>query len=216
MPYNTIVTYPDTGINTYSTKLNQAIRALAFPFLEELKLCERDNIVLIADKMINDKVDEIIGKIDMIPSVIIGRSSKVGIKDIAEEHLIVLTPRDGTNPIQLNGFYTNFYGDLQIVIVARNQATAIEIAKVILQFNTQWKKTEFDAIFQDLKGDEFICKNLSTFKLMATKEHEFSDSVDKDIGLSVMAVEYEYSEMSLRLKSKEHKPITGMGICNDS
>lgn len=216
MPYNTIVTYPDTGINTYSVKLNQAIRALAFPFLEELKLCKRENIVLVADKMISDKVDELIGKIDMIPSVVIGRGSKVGIKDIAEEHLVVLTPKDGTNPIQLNGFYTNFYGDLQIVVIARNQATAIEIAKVILQFNTQWKKTEFDAIFQDLKGDKFICKNLSTFKLMATKEHEFSDSVDKDIGLSVMAVEYEYSEMSLRLNSKEHKPITGMGICNDS
>jgi len=173
-------------------------------------------VVIVADKMVNEKVDEIIGKVDMIPIVIVGRDAKVGIKEIAEEHLVVLTPRDGTNPIRLRGYYTNFYGEINIVVIARNQATAIEIGKVILQFNTQWKRTYFDAIFQNLNGDRFICKDLSYFTLLETKEHEFSSSIDKDIGLSVMATEYKYKEMSIRLKSKELKPITGIGICSDS
>jgi len=192
---------------------------MVFPLVEELELCDRETpLVLLADKNVADKVDEVIDKTYELPMVIIGREHSIKIvngKGNLPFSAISIKPFDGSPTLAMDGTSTLFGGNIQIVVMARSIAVAKEIGKTILLFNSQWGKHYYDSVFIDKDSKKYLVSDITYLKLLDTKNKEFSSSTNEELPISVIATEYEFEALELRMKNQDFKQYSEFKVCKE-
>lgn len=212
----------DTNLSELAIRLNEYLKKNTLQVNEETaNLCDkREWFVFITNNPLNEEIEKVIKKIEFVPCVILWRSPEIGgdFKGLIQRELrerVVLTPLDGGVTETLEGRSWFTVGELQIVVIARQKATNIEIGDAILRFFTDYARTKSRVLYEH-KGVCYTTNQLIYIELVETWKKKFSSSIDTDIALAITGLDIDYKEKNIRLESEEFKLFsTNKKVCLD-